>query len=201
MGKTYKLGIVGYGGMASWHHENLARVEEVQPYAAYDIRPERNQIAESKGLKAYESLDAILADPDIDIILLACPNNFHADYAIRAMEAGKDVVCEKPVTMNSDEMRRVIEVKNKTGRHFSAHQNRRWDRDFLTVRKAIQNGDLGRPFFIQSKVLGYPRGLAHPSPSRRRYDAGLGCPSPGPDLVDDAGEYPGCGLPYVPHLP
>lgn len=154
MGKTYKLGIVGYGGMASWHHENLARVEEVQPYAAYDIRPERNQIAESKGLKAYESLDAILADPDIDIILLACPNNFHADYAIRAMEAGKDVVCEKPVTMNSDEMRRVIEVKNKTGRHFSAHQNRRWDRDFLTVRKAIQNGDLGRPFFIQSKVLG-----------------------------------------------
>ena len=133
MTKQYQLGIVGYGGMADWHHRHLVQVPQVIPYAAYDIDPERNEVAEQNGLITYPDLDSFLADEAIDIVLISCPNNFHADYSIRAMEAGKHVICEKPVTMNSEEMARVIEAKNRTGMHFSAHQNRRWDHDYLTI--------------------------------------------------------------------
>lgn len=157
--------------MAGWHHRNLVRVPEVVPYGVYDINPERNVVGEENGLKAYDSLDSILADDAIDIILLACPNNFHAEYAIRAMEAGKHVICEKPVTMNSDEMRAIMDAKERTGMHFSAHQNRRWDRDFLTIRKTIESGEIGEPFLIVSKVLG-SRGI--PDGWRTHPEAGGG---------------------------
>lgn len=154
MTKQYQLGIVGYGGMADWHHRHLVQVPQVIPYAAYDIDPERNEVAEQNGLITYPDLDSFLADEAIDIVLISCPNNFHADYSIRAMEAGKHVICEKPVTMNSEEMARVIEAKNRTGMHFSAHQNRRWDHDYLTVRDTLATDVLGEPFLIVSKVLG-----------------------------------------------
>ncbi len=154
MRKTYNLGIVGYGGMAGWHRQNLDRVPEVVPYGVYDIDPERNHLGEQNGLKPYDSLEAILTDDAIEIILLACPNNFHAEYAILAMEHGKHVICEKPVTMNSKELRQVIEAKARTGKHFSAHQNRRWDMDFLTVKHVLQRQVLGEPYLIRSKVLG-----------------------------------------------
>lgn len=171
MTKTYNLGIVGYGGMASWHRQNLERVPEVVPYAVYDIDPERNLQGEELGLKPYESLEAILADDAIDIILLACPNNFHAEYSIRAMEAGKHVICEKPVTMNSAEMREVLAAIKRTGMHFSAHQNRRWDHDFLTIQDTINSGVLGKTFLIESKVLG-SRGI--PDGWRTHPEAGGG---------------------------
>ena len=154
MSKTYKLGIVGYGGMAGWHHQNMERAPQVVPYAVYDIDPERNALGAERGLKPYASLEDILADEAIDIILLTCPNNFHAEYSIRAMRAGKNVICEKPVTMNSAELLEVIKVKEETGMHFSVHQNRRWDGDYLTVRRTIEEGLIGQPFVIRSKVLG-----------------------------------------------
>lgn len=154
MSKTYNLGIVGYGGMATWHHQNMERAPQVKPYAVYDIDPERTAIGAERGLKPYDTLDEILADEEVDIILLTCPNNFHAEYAIRAMRACKHVICEKPVTMNSAELIEVIRVKEETGMHFSVHQNRRWDGDYLTVRKAIGDGLIGKPLLIRSKVLG-----------------------------------------------
>lgn len=154
MSNSYKLGIVGYGGMATWHHQNMDRAPQVKPYAVYDIDPERTALGAERGLKPYDSLEAILADPEIDIILLTCPNNFHAEYSIRAMRAGKNVICEKPVTMNSAELVEVIRAKEETGMHFSVHQNRRWDGDYLTVRHVIEEGLIGKPFIIRSKVLG-----------------------------------------------
>ncbi len=155
MSKTYNLGIVGYGGMATWHHDNiLDRAPQVLPYAVYDIDPERTAAGAERGLKPYNSIEEILADELIDIILLTCPNNFHAEYSILAMRAGKNVICEKPVTMNSQELIEVIRVKEETGMHFSVHQNRRWDGDYLTVKNALAQGTLGKPHIIRSKVLG-----------------------------------------------
>ncbi len=154
MEKQYRLGFIGYGGMAGWHHQNLIRAPHVIPYAVYDINPARVKIGEEKGLKGYESSQALLSDPDIDIVLVATPNNFHAEYSIAAMRAGKHVISEKPVTMNSDELLAVMAVAKETGKQFSVHQNRRWDKDYLTVRKAIEDGLIGDPYLIKSYVLG-----------------------------------------------
>lgn len=154
MEKQYRLGFIGYGGMAGWHHKNLDRAPQVIPYGVYDISPARIRAGEERGLKGYESSQALLSDPMIDIVLVATPNNFHASYSIAAMRAGKHVICEKPVTMDSGELQSVTDVSRETGRQFSVHQNRRWDKDFLTARKAIESGMIGEPYLIKSYVLG-----------------------------------------------
>ena len=150
----YNLAFIGYGGMAGWHHQNLCRAPQVNPFGVYDIDPERTAVGVSKGLKGYDTADQLLADPDVDIVITTCPNNFHGIYAIDAMRAGKHVIMEKPATITSAEFEQVMEVAEATGMQLSVHQNRRWDTDYLTVSNAIRSGLIGTPYLLKSRVLG-----------------------------------------------
>ena len=152
---AYRWAVIGYGGMGSWHHENiLKKAPEIQPVGAYDVRPERLEAARQMGLAAYENLEALLNDPTIDLVTIATPNNFHKELSIACMRHGKNVVCEKPVTMNAAELEEVMAVQRETGRLFSVHQNRRWDEDYLMVKKVFDERMLGRPYMIESRVQG-----------------------------------------------
>jgi predicted dehydrogenase len=122
--------------------------------AVYDINPERNQAARAEGLKAWDSLPEILGDRAIETLILAVPNNFHKDLALAALKAGKHVICEKPGMLNTADLETVLATARDTGRTFSVHQNRRWDRDYLIVRKLLQEGTIGQPFYIESRVQG-----------------------------------------------
>ncbi len=147
--------IIGYGGMGSWHHDSIKqKVKGIEVIAAYDIRSEALEKAASKGLRTYTELEEMLADPEIDLITVATPNNFHKGLVIRALEAGKNVVCEKPVAMNADELEEMIAAAKRTGRLFSIHQNRRWDRDYAIIKKLVKDNTLGAPYFIESRVQG-----------------------------------------------
>ncbi|MBE6883934.1 MAG: Gfo/Idh/MocA family oxidoreductase [Ruminococcaceae bacterium] len=150
----HRFGIIGYGGMAGYHHSNSKNIEGFEYVAAYDIEPERLELAKKNGLIAYETLDDILADESIDTVLVATPNNFHHDLAIAAMRAGKNVICEKPVAMNAAELEEMIAVSEETGKLFTIHQNRRWDKDFRIVKNAYDNGLLGNPYTFESRVHG-----------------------------------------------
>ena len=147
--------IVGFGGMGSWHAQSVSeKVPEIDVYGAYDIRPEAMESARAKGLHTYDSLESLLADQTIDLVTIAVPNNFHKDIAIAALRAGKNVVCEKPVTLNAAELEEIIAVRNETGKVFSIHQNRRWDRDFRIVKAAKEQGLLGQVYMVERKVQG-----------------------------------------------
>jgi predicted dehydrogenase len=146
--------------MAGWHHENIqSKVKEITVKGAFDIQEEARDKAREKGLYAYESADELLADPQIDLVTIAVPNDFHKNYAIRALRAGKNVVCEKPVTLNSKELEEIIAVSKETGKLFSVHQNRRWDKDYRIVKKLIDEGTIGKPYYIESRVEGSRRAL------------------------------------------
>jgi scyllo-inositol 2-dehydrogenase (NADP+) len=152
---VHKLGIIGYGGMGEWHHKNVRdRVDGLEVVAAFDVRPERLELAKENGLRAHTSLEDILADKEVTMITIATPNNFHKDLAISAMRAGKHVVCEKPVTMDAAELEEIIAVKKETGLTFAVHQNRRWDKDFRIVKAALEQNLIGKPFYIESRVQG-----------------------------------------------
>jgi scyllo-inositol 2-dehydrogenase (NADP+) len=151
---SHKLGIIGYGGMAGWHHENSKRVDGLECTAAYDIDPERLKVAREKGLQAFDNLEEFLAKGDFDMVLVATPNNFHRDLAIAAMNSGRHVVCEKPVAMSSQELQEMIEASERNKVLFTVHQNRRWDRDFRKGWKVIQDGMIGKPYTIESRVHG-----------------------------------------------
>ena len=120
----------------------------------WDIRECQREKALSKGLHVYESLEALLADETVDLVLIATPNDVHKPLAIAAMEAGKNVVCEKPVTLNSADLQEMVDTSVRTGKVFTVHQNRRWDKDFLVVKKIIEEGTLGPIFRIESRVQG-----------------------------------------------
>ena len=155
------LGIIGYGGMGSWHHKSIAEtVPAIRVKGVYDVRQEALDKAAAAGLLAYPTLEALLADEEINLVTIAVPNNFHKELAIRALRAGKNVVCEKPVTLNAAELEEIIAVAAETGLLFSVHQNRRWDRDYRMIRTACESGMIGQPYFIESKVQG-SRGSMH----------------------------------------
>lgn len=157
---AHGLAIVGYGGMGSWHHGELKKmVPEIQVVGAYDIMPEVQDKIASRGIKAYRSLEELLADPTVEIVTVATPNNFHKSISIACLEAGKHVVCEKPVCCSSADLLEVMNTAKRTGKLFTVHQNRRWDKDFLIVKKILDENLLGRPYFIESRVQGARRVL------------------------------------------
>ena len=150
----HRIGIIGYGGMAGWHHENVKRISGLKCTAAYDIDPERLKIAEERGLKTFAKLDEFFAKGDFDIVLVATPNNFHKEMCIEAMRHKKHVVCEKPVAMSSQELQEIMDTSGQNGVLFTVHQNRRWDKDYRIIRKVLENDMIGKPYTIESRVHG-----------------------------------------------
>lgn len=153
MGKM-NIAIIGYGGMGSYHASTLLPEEYYTLAGIWDISKQQRAKAEEADIKVYESLEAVLADDEVESIIIATPNDSHKDISIAALEAGKHVICEKPVMLSSEELDEVLEVAEATDRVFMVHQNRRWDPDFLVVRELFHNKQIGDIFHIESRVHG-----------------------------------------------
>ena len=89
------------------------------------------------------TLDELLAHPDVEIVVVVAPNRAHVPVGIRALEAGRHVVVDKPIAMDVPEAETLIEAADRAGRVLSVYQNRRWDGDFQTVRSLLDEGQLG----------------------------------------------------------
>ena len=169
----HRLGIVGFGGMGNWHRELIeSGIENLEIAGMFDIKEERQEAARALGYRAYESLDALLADETVDMILVSTPNDCHKPIAIKAMEAGKNVVSEKPVTLSSEDLLEMIDASKRTGKIFTVHQNRRWDEDFLTVKKLYDENALGDVFNIESRVHG-SRGIPGDWRGKKEHGGGM----------------------------
>lgn len=155
MSEKKNLVVIGYGGMGGGFHCNHAQKSDVVHLAGiYDIDPAKRAKAEANGIKAYTTLEAVLDDKSIDLVTIAVPNDCHKEIVIRALEAGKNVICEKPVAMNSDELEEMIAASNRTGKLFTVHQNRRWDTDMLRIKALYNKGELGQIISIESRIHG-----------------------------------------------
>lgn len=168
-----KVGIIGYGGMGGWHHSMIRKLNGIEVIAAYDIRQEALENARNGGIdKIYNTPEDLLSDNEIDIILVATPNDVHYQYVTEAMIAGKHVVCEKPVAMNSEELLGMIACAKENNVQFSIHQNRRWDNDYLTMRKAVEDGMLGKVYSIESRIMG-SRGIPGDWRAEKQHGGGM----------------------------
>ena len=152
--KTVYAGIIGFGYMGQFHLRKSREIEGLQVIAAYDMDKEKLEAARQEGLTAYEKLEDFLQNPKIELVIICTPNDVHAELSIESLNAGKHVMCEKPVTMNSEELERVIAAAEKNNRLFTCHQNRRWDVDFLMVKQAVDSGVIGQVTTIQNRVYG-----------------------------------------------
>jgi len=178
----HNIGIIGYGNMARYHYKKAFKPSEIRFLAAYDINKSRLEKAINDGLDAYDNLDEMLNNKDIDVVLVATPNDSHMDLTIKAMEKGKHVICEKPAALKSEELKTMIETAKKQNVLFAVHQNRRLDQDFQIIKKIYDDNLLEGVFRIESRVQG-SREIAHTW--RRNEENGGGMLYDwGPHLID-----------------
>ena len=149
-----RVAVIGYGGMGGWHTKHLLVSDVCELAGICDIKEERREKAKERDIYVYESFEAVLADPTVDILTLAVPNELHMPMAIQALKAGKNVISEKPVTMSSENLQKMIDAANESGKLFTVHQNRRWDAEYLMMKQVYASGDLGEVFSIESRVHG-----------------------------------------------
>ena len=169
---SVKIAIIGYGGMGVWHCNLIERIEGLELAGIYDILKERRDLAEANGIHVYESLEALLADPQVQLVTVVIPNHLHRDICIQAMEAGKNVVCEKPVTLNHRELQDIFDVAKKNNVLFTVHQNRRWDEDYRIIKHIYEEGSLGKIFRIEVRVHG-SRGIPGDWRNQKEYGGGM----------------------------
>ena len=149
------LVIIGFGGMGGGFHTRHALASDVvNLLGIYDIDPARREAARERGIFAYDTLEAVLSDERVDLVTVATPNNKHKELVIAALAAGKNVICEKPVAMNTIELAEMVAASKQYNRLFTVHQNRRWDVDILAIKNIYDRKLLGDVFLIESRIHG-----------------------------------------------
>ncbi len=153
------VGIVGYGFAGRRFHAYLVGLAEgLRLYAVATRDSRRQQQARDEyGCKVVDTLDDLLADDTVQLIILATPHATHRDLAIRAMNAGRHVVTDKVMCMNVTEADAMIAARDRNGVLLSVFHNRRWDWDYQTVRRVIAEGLLGKPYLFEQGVTNYRR--------------------------------------------
>ncbi|MEM1098507.1 MAG: Gfo/Idh/MocA family oxidoreductase [Planctomycetota bacterium] len=145
--KPIRIGIAGLG-RSGWniHGQALATLtDRYQVVAAADGEAgRRDEAAQRFGCNAYADVDAMLADPKLEAVVIATPNTLHAKHAIAAFGRGLHVVAEKPMAMDLPEADAMIDAAAAAKRLLAPFQNRRFEAGFLKVREIIESGQLGR---------------------------------------------------------
>ena len=134
-------GMIGFGLAGAVFHAQLIRA--VPGLRPTHVCTSRTAEAQQAGLAVAESADAMLADPGIDLIVIASPNHTHFPLARAALMAGKHVVVDKPIAVTIEEADELIALARTRQRLLTVFHNRRWDGDFLTLRHLIDEGQLG----------------------------------------------------------
>lgn len=157
MSELLKVGIIGAGGIAHYAHipgwRNLP--EEVELVAICDIIPERAvRAAEDNDIpQAYGSAEEMLAQHKLDIVSVCVHNSAHRECTIMALEAGGNVLCEKPIAMNSAEAEEMIAAAERAGKVLMVGQNHRFAPESQTAKRFIEDGLLGEAYYGEATEM------------------------------------------------
>ena len=146
-----KVAIIGFGLSGKYFH--LPFLKAHSGFEVVSILSSReNEIKEIlPSCKVVSTIDEIVDDENIDLVINCGPNTLHYEYSKKALEAGKHVVVEKPFVVDSVEGEELIEIANNKGLVLTVFHNRRWDGDFLTVKHLIESGELGEVKEFESR--------------------------------------------------
>ena len=154
-----RVGIAGLG-RSGWNiHANILSQlkDKYEVVAVTDPLEERRKEAVEKfGCSAYTDFDTFIKDDRIELVVVATPSYLHAEHSIKALEAGKDVVSEKPMATNLEEADAMIEAAKRTGKILTIFQNSLFMPDFLKIKEIVRSGKLGRLVLV--KIYGHSFG-------------------------------------------
>lgn len=157
----YGIGIIGCGAIAERRHApEYAADAACRIVGFYDPQTGRaEKLAAEYGARAFGSLEELLADPQIDAVSVCTANSTHAEISIKALQAGKHVLCEKPLATCSKDVRRMITAAEKAGRVLMVAQNQRMDTAHRVAKRLLKQGEMGR-------VLSFQTAFSHGGPER-----------------------------------
>ncbi len=158
MEKILKIGIIGCGGIAKGKHmPSLAKVEGVEMVAFCDIIPERAEAAKEKygtaDAKTYVDYKELLKDESIDVVHVCTPNRSHSFITVDALEAGKHVMCEKPMAINSEEAKKMLDAAKRTGKKLSIGYQNRFRDDSLYLKQEAEDGTFGDVYYAKATAI------------------------------------------------
>lgn len=152
--------VIGYGpacNMGKLHLDLVKTIPGLRVFAACDANPERMEIAKKDfpGIKTYTDYKKLLKDKEVELITVIVPHNIHAPIAMDCLDAGKNVIVEKPMCLTVKEATEMIRVAKKNEVMLSVFHNRRWDGDYLAIEEVVKKGIIGNVFHIEIFGGGY----------------------------------------------
>lgn len=158
MGKL-RIGLIGCGDIAEKKHMEAMKFhsDRCEMVGFSDVNLARAEAMRDKygipGAKAYSDYKEMLKDDTIELVHICTPNAYHAENAIAAMEAGKHVMCEKPMAHDLDAAKRMVEVSKKTGKKLSISYQYRFRRDSMFVKEQCSKGELGEIYWSKAQAI------------------------------------------------
>ncbi len=137
-------GLMAYGMSGKVFHAPFLSTNPQFKLKAVVERNQKKMVADYPDVLSYNSVDELLSDEEIELIIVNTPNFTHFELAKRVLQAGKHVLIEKPACANAAEAKALFDEARRTGKQVFVYQNRRWDSDFLSVKEVIESGRLGK---------------------------------------------------------
>jgi len=186
MSQALKVGVIGVGGIASSHFPGWKDSPDAELVALSDpVAPVLERVArEQEVALTYENPQDLIANPDIDIIDICTPNMYHAPLAIAALEAGKHVLCEKPLAPTPADVDRMIAARDKSGKLLMTAQHFRFGTDTQALKREIEGGVLGDIYHARSWMLRRSGFIVRPGFVYKKHSGGGPCIDIGVHILD-----------------
>ncbi len=158
MKKLIKIGIIGCGAIAnSKHMPALSKVADAEMVAFCDLVSERAEKAAKEygtsDAKVYTDYKELLKDPTIDVVHVCTPNRSHSFISVDALDAGKNVMCEKPMAINSAEAQKMLDAAKRSGKKLSIGYQNRFRDDSLYLKKEAEDGTFGDIYYAKATAI------------------------------------------------
>jgi scyllo-inositol 2-dehydrogenase (NADP+) len=155
MSKPIVTGLMAYGMSGRIFHAPFISTNPGFTFKAVVERHEKKAANTYPDIISYNSIEELLNDDEIELIIVNTPNYTHLDYAIRAMQAGKHVLIEKPATATSAEVKQLFDIGRELNKHVMIYHNRRYDSGFLSTKEVIESGRLGELIEVSFRLDRY----------------------------------------------
>jgi scyllo-inositol 2-dehydrogenase (NADP+) len=142
--KTINAGLLAYGMSGKVFHAPFLEAHNGFNLKAMVERSTKNAINDYPNITSYNSVDELLNDAEIELVVINTPNNLHYEHSKAALNAHKHILVEKPFTATTAQAKELFELADSVGKQIFFYQNRRWDSDFTSVKKVIESGKLGK---------------------------------------------------------
>ncbi|MCS6859116.1 MAG: Gfo/Idh/MocA family oxidoreductase [Abditibacteriales bacterium] len=186
MAKTLRVGVIGVGGIASTHFPGWKDSPHAEMIAFADV-DERvlNRVADAHGIELrYTDPYDLIANKDIDIVDICTPNMYHAPLAIAALNAGKHVICEKPLAPTPQEIKKMIAARDKSGKLLMTAQHFRFSGLAQALKAEVDKGILGDIYHARCWMLRRAAAPVRPGFILKKHSGGGACIDIGVHILD-----------------